>query len=532
MRLTLSALILIFMVSCAQVVPLTGGEKDIYAPTIDSSKTYPLSGTTNYLGDEIKIKFNEYIKLKNPSENIIITPQLKEKPTLSVKNKVFKLKFNEKLEDNTTYVINFNGAIQDITEQNDSVFQYVFSTGNYIDSLSIKGQVNDAYTNQPLEKVLIAVYPKQSCDSVNFDSIPYKVKPTYLSQTNKQGKYIVNYLKPNAYYVFAIEDKNRNLLLDADDEKIGFISSAIDLTRPKDSVNFRLFEIKSTQTKVTSTSFDYPGKLTVVLSNEPEKFKLWSDVDLLLYDTKQSDSLIYWTKKSPSKSLAFYYKLNQEPIDTIKPIYHQPKKSPKRLKVSFNLKNGMLQPNENLIISVNEPLKNIDSTKIHFFDVDSNAVEVKYHIKNLMDIEFDTDSSTASYFTIDSLALESIYGHFSKQNLIKNVKNYVAEDYYGTINLTIDSLVDKNSHYIIELLDSKNKVIRTVFLDANQNTITIKNLPPGTYHLRMIKDDNQDKKWTAGSLLKNQQAEKVYYLTEQIKLRSKWSNDIVWQIKP
>jgi uncharacterized protein (DUF2141 family) len=515
-------------VSCAQVVPLTGGDKDIYAPTIDSSKTIPLNGTTNFTGNEIKIKFNEYIKLKNPNDNIIITPQLKEKPTISVKNKTFKLKFNEQLEDNTTYVINFNGAIQDITEKNDSIFQYVFSTGNYIDSLSITGQASDAYTNLPIKKVLIAVYTVNSCKDVSFDSIPYKIKPTYLSQTNEKGHYKVNYLKPGSYYIFAIEDKNKNLLFDSDDEKIGFTPQPIEVKSPLYTIDFRMFSLQPNTTKLVKTSFDYPGKLTIILSKEPEQFKLWSDVELLEYNTQQKDSLIYWLKESPSTHFSFYYQINNSITDTIKPIYHQPKIKKETLKLSFNLKNGFLQPQENLIITVNEPLKFVDTTKIHFYNADSNEVRVDFNIDNLTNVIFKTSQSKATYFIIDSLAFNSIYNHSSIRKISKTFTNYVAEEYYGNINLTLDSLI--KGHYIIELLDNKNNVIQSKQIDTDNNVITFNNLPPNTYHLRLIKDDNQDNKWTSGSLKDKTQAEKVYYLSDQIKVRSKWDNTINWKI--
>ncbi|HIP37639.1 MAG TPA: hypothetical protein EYG85_12380 [Crocinitomix sp.] len=521
--------ILLFLAGCAQVVPLTGGPKDMYAPTIDSSKTKFLSETTNFNGNTIEIKFNEYIKLKNPSENIIITPQLKEKPTISVKNKTFRLKLNEQLEENTTYVINFNGAIQDITERNDSIFQYVFSTGNYIDSLSIKGRITDGFSNKPLEKILIAVYPKSDCMGVDFDSIPFIIKPTYLGQTNKQGQYIVNYLKPADYFVFAIEDKNKNLKLDVADEKIGFVPTEIHLHKNIDTINFRLFNVESDEVFITKTSFDYPGKLTVVFSKTPNQFNLWSEVELTTQNTQQNDSLIYWLPFEPNKTIQFYYQLNENPIDTISPIYHQPKQPSEKLKLSFNLKNGYLLPNENLLVSVNEPIKQIDTSKIHFFDLDSNFLSIEFHITDALSIEFLTDSTGVAYFMIDSLAFESYYGRFSTQKISKPCKNYKADEFYGSIHLTIDSLPEGN--YVLHLLDKQNKVVQTKYIDDKQTTVLFNELSPGIYNLRMIKDDNNDKKWTSGSLVLRNQAEKVFYLKEQIKLRSKWTNTIVWKIE-
>ena len=208
------------LLSCAQTSPLTGGPKDQYAPAIDSAKTSPYNGQINFADDKVIMKFNEYIKLNNPNDNILIIPQMNEKPTIMAKNKRLVITFNEPLQDNTTYTITFNNAIQDITESNDSVFQYVFSTGNYIDSLQIVGNVRDAFTNQLQKEMLVALYPK-SLDA-NFDSIPLKFKPTYLCQTNAGGKFELNYLKDGVYYVFTFKDKNKNLLYDSG-EPIAFM---------------------------------------------------------------------------------------------------------------------------------------------------------------------------------------------------------------------------------------------------------------------------------------------------------------------
>ena len=181
------------MFSCAQTSPLSGGPKDQFAPEIDSAKTHPYNGQTNFADDQVRMKFNEYIKLNKPNDNILIFPLMEEKPTIEAKNKRLTITFNEPLQEKTTYIITFNNAIQDITESNDSVFQYVFSTGNYIDSLQVFGSVRDAFTNQLQSEVLVALYPKDL--EANFDSIPLKFKPTYLAQTNESGRFELNYLK-------------------------------------------------------------------------------------------------------------------------------------------------------------------------------------------------------------------------------------------------------------------------------------------------------------------------------------------------
>ena len=169
------------------MTPLTGGPRDKNAPAIDSAKTTPYNGQINFSGNEIKMKFDEYIRLNKPNDNIIVLPQMEVAPTITAKNKKLSILFNEPLQENTTYTITFNGAVQDITEKNDSVFQYVFSTGDYIDSLSVRGVVKDAFTNKPVKGALVGLYPKDL--EANFDSIPLKFRPTYLGQTNEGGRF-------------------------------------------------------------------------------------------------------------------------------------------------------------------------------------------------------------------------------------------------------------------------------------------------------------------------------------------------------
>lgn len=529
MRLIVSLIILTFIVACAQISPLVGGDKDVYAPTIDSLKTYPINGALNFSGNEIVIKFNEYIKLDNVNDNIIITPQLTEKPTIFAKNKTFSLIFNENLQENTTYVINFNGAIQDFTEKNDSIFQYVFSTGNYIDSLSISGNVKDSYINKPVDNCLIAIYP--ATNDIQFDSIPYKLKPTYIGQTNKLGDYKINYLKDGEYVVFAFTDNNKNMQFDRDGEKIGFLSQkSILINDITNDVDFRLFSIESDKTQMTKSEFTYPGKFEIVFNKDPESFKLKSNVEVVQQGTKTNDSLIFWVTQKPAQKISFYTSINDNAIDTISPyLKNQPTEDKiEKLKITSNIRSGkLLLPGEDLVISVNEPILHVNAELIHFYDEDSVEVEVDYQVDNMLNITFYTFVTKATYLQIDSLAIESFYGNFNHDKPVVNFENLIDKDYYGQLILNIDSL---GGTYVFELLDDKQNVIDVIIIDHPENQLVFNNLPPGKYQLRVIEDKNDDEKWTSGSLKKQNQAEKVYYYTDEIKIRSKWDLEIEWII--
>lgn len=521
----------IVLTSCAQTGSLSGGKKDVYAPSMDSSKTYPLPGSVNYSGSDIEIRFNEYIKLSNASENIIITPQQKTKADYSAKNKTFKLHFKDTLQENTTYVVNFNGAIVDITEGNDSIFQFVFSTGNYIDSLKIQGQVKNAYSNQVVDNCLIALYPYQS--QLVFDSIPYKLKPTYIGQTNNKGYYVINYLKPGKYHLFALTDLNKNLKLDPDEELIGFSEMPyIELNDSLNDYDLHVFKIKSNNTRLNSSEFTYPGRLELVYNQAPNQIKVWSNHELIQEKTEREDSLIFWINEEQSSgSFEFYLSLNQEKPDTIRPfLKNQPEDVTQAtyLTAKNNINTGKILPNQPLIFTFDEPILSVDTTKIHFLDADSNQVNIDYEI-SVNQLSFNTLNQTANQITLDSAAVTSIYKHSTKSALNYTFEMLYADSYYGTLIVNIDSI---KSPIYLEVLDEQKNLIQSQWSDGKDSSkiFTFTEMAPGKYQLRLVEDEDQSKDWTPGDLKQIQQPESVHYYTDEIKVRSKWDLEIEWVI--
>jgi hypothetical protein len=134
------------MVGCANRGRPSGGEIDILPPEVDY--TTPKNYSTNFNAKEIKIYFNEYVKLKELSKQLIVSPpmnnDLEIKPLGSASTSI-TIKIIDTLTPNTTYAINFGNSIVDNNEENPyPYYRYVFSTGDSIDSLSVKGIVLDA----------------------------------------------------------------------------------------------------------------------------------------------------------------------------------------------------------------------------------------------------------------------------------------------------------------------------------------------------------------------------------------------------
>ena len=525
MKLFLVALSLIILASCAQTGSLlTGGKKDTTAPRINTEKSIPKQGQLNYMEPKVTLFFDEYIVLKNPSNTISITPQPNVEPTISAKNKKFELVFNEPLLPNTTYSIAFNGAITDLNEGNDSVFQYVFSTGSYIDSLSFSGKVTNAFTNNPEENILIGLYPEIQ------DSIPYKIKPTYITQTNKLGEFELNYIKTGTYNAFAFSDVDRNLLFNPNTEKIAFLSSSNCCFETRtDSNHFRLFELAKSETGLKSASLYYPGQLNLIFKEkEPAPIEISYNTDLIQEETSRQDSLVYWLT-TPFKSGHFFVLEQNGLTDTIRPIM---KNLPKRgktipLTVSNNLHENKVLKDDTLSFTFSESIEIVDETLIRVLDADSNLVEYSSFIRNARTLQILPVTDSAKNVILDSAAIQSI--------LTKSVNNTVSinydkheQKYYGLIFLKLTA--DSSFSYVLELLDMDNKVVKTQIVKSG-NTVEFKDLLPGNYQMRLIRDEDNDGLWSTGKLLEQKQPERVYYYDSPIKVRSNWDLDIEWVLE-
>ena len=520
--------LLLVLVACAQINPLQGGSKDQYAPRIDSSGTYPLSGQTNFTGNEIVIKFEEYIALNNPKDNIIITPQLENQPLIEAKNKKLSILFNERLKENTTYTISFNRAVTDITEKNDSIFQFVFSTGDYIDSLKITGRVTDAFTNTPEDGFLIGLY-NADVES-QFDSIPFNEQPVYIAQTGKSGKFAMNYLKGGEYYLFAIQDDNKNLRLDPS-EKMAFIGDLVRVSNENEPYELFSFESKNLESKLKTSKFDYPGRLEFIFTNPPEKFEVshlsGNQPEIIKEDSESEDSLVYWLTQSPASKMKFVVDYGEGP-DTLKPLY---KGLPDpgqitALQVSNNLVNGKLLPKTNLEFEFSEPVEAFLPEGIHFLTKDSVELDQPdATVKNLRTLVFDTLPEGVTLVKIDSAAVNSFYGHTNMEDVWVSF-SVLEESYFGSLILNVDTLFQVP--VLVELLDEKNEVIRTIPFEKK---MVFPELIPGKYQLRLIFDENSDGEWTPGNLMEKRQPEGVIYNKELIDVKSKWEKEVDWIIE-
>lgn len=208
-----------FCLSCAQVGSPSGGPRDEDPPRVLESE--PPNYSIRFEAKKIQITFDEYIVLDNVNQELIVSPPMEEKPEVKLKKKTLIIEFEEALKENTTYTFNFGNAIKDLHEGNKlQNFEYVFSTGEVLDSMSVRGILKYAETlEKPKDPFTIMLYSDLR------DSVPLTEIPLYVGRSDDSGVFSVNNLRPDEYKVFALMDGNNNLLFDLPSEEIAFLDS-------------------------------------------------------------------------------------------------------------------------------------------------------------------------------------------------------------------------------------------------------------------------------------------------------------------
>lgn len=522
----LSRLFILFvafsLIQCARRGRPSGGPRDETPPVL--IKAEPSNESVEFKQQSFKLYFDEYVQLKNLDQQLIVSPPLKYPVELSPSlraSKVIEVIIADTLQKNTTYAFNFGQSIEDYNEGNPlSFFRYVFSTGNVLDSLSLRGTVKDAFYPEPESFISVMLYRR---DSTYTDSTVYLKPPTYITSTMDSLKvFELKNLRAGNYEVIALKDNNNNNLFDPLLDQIGFLNQSINI--PKDSVvslktfveepSFSIaFTKLETNNRISLGHFGTPENVTITaLSevNQEAEFRLLKDGD--------RDSLNYWFKNLKVDSLML--KIEEQPsgfIDTLN-IKFRTLNSDSLVIKSISQKNKDLT--DPFLIQANTPIEQFDPSKVSIVDKDTLQTPFEGKIDPLknqvvLDFQKQLDNNYAIYLLPG--AIEDFYQ--KTNDTIRYNLNVKKLEYYGALELSISRITDQP--IIIELLNEKLKVERTL-IHPKGNNLSFVHLEPQKYYIRVFLDANNNGKWDPGSFLEKRQAELVHYYSELIDVRSNW----------
>lgn len=519
-------IIAILIYSCAQVVPLTGGDKDETPPK--ELKSSPENKSTHFAAKTITIEFDEFIRLQNLQQQLIVSPVMEKTPEISVKGKSLVIKLKEELTPNTTYSINFGNAIIDITENNPIPnYKYVFSTGDYLDSLSFSGNVLFAQDLKPKEKVYVMLY--QNLD----DSVPYLNKPKYVAITDKDGEFAITNIAQGNYKVFALEDINSNYIYDLPNEQIAFFENPIQLDSNLSEQQLFLFEEQQDNQYVKKVEHKEFGKVVFYLNQPSENVVISTNIKekIRWYIEERNttnDTITHWLLGVGNfKEVEYYTSEGKKILDTSAVTFiEQSKFKDTTLSLNSNI-TPIFDLNKNILLSTPRPINIFNQENITLIE---DSVPVKFEINQHSntrnyEISYSFKENTDYVLQILPTTFQDILG-LENDSVIASFKTKKESD-YGNIILKMD--LNFETPYILQLLRN-NKIIDEKYI-SNSQTINYTFLTPGDYALHLIIDENNNKKWDTGDYIKTQQPETVIHYQKAIKIRPNWDNEIIWNIR-
>lgn len=586
------SLIIIFLLlmACANPVAPTGGPKDETPPMFIGSE--PVNRARNFSADKIYLEFDEFVVLKELKAQLLVSPPMENKLDIKTKGKGVQIKFDksEILDDSTTYTIYFGDAITDLHENNPVPnFQYVFSTGQEIDSLSIRGRVLNAEYLKPAEAVFVCLYIDNN-DTLPLNELPQNVRPFYVAKTNAEGFFEINNIRNASYLIFAVQDANANYFNDMPNEAIAFLRDfvipeevfdyipdtipidttnaelmdslwanyAIQVTKdahtlllylPQDSVQ-RVLEENELENGMLFT-FKYPLKEKVKIDfldiDEGDE----SEVYLEEYSLNK-DSLRLWFLKPFADTLRFSIAVDTLKIDTIEfSLNTVPKEEDSRARRNRNQKETkkVKAPSIGYSDNITKEFNYFSKAKIEFetpisianFDncsLSEDSIAVKFtmnfvdEIKRKLVINYDWKQGKSYRFEIPDMAFTDIYG-LKNDSIVVNFSTS-EESKYGELKIQIELPTKQMGPWLVQLFkgeEEKEQSISEVSI-SKSGPVVFPHLVEASYRLKILEDRDANGKWSSGDYAKSRLPESVYYFPTDIEMKAGWKVEESWELSP
>ena len=570
-RLLIPATIALYALSCATIVSPTGGPKDVTPPKMISSQ--PTDQSTNFKGDRLILNFDEYVTLKTPEKFLLISPPLKEMPDIKVKGHSVVIKLEDSLRSNTTYNFYLGDAIVDLTEANPvSNFNFAFSTGPEIDSLSLAGNVTDAFTRMPVKGALVMLYSDFS------DSVPMKQIPMYVSRTTENGDFSLNSLASGKYRAIALLDGNSDYMYDLPTELIGFSSDSVQpyynavkrrdtsAVKLKDTITVKLqdtvaikqndiakqllisidlFPQPDSIQRIQKSSmiaknklfiaFRYPTKSPQFRAlNVPDSFP-WAYMEW----NHSNDTLSAWLVNKPDtlklEVTDYGVIIDTITLSTTQKTSGKTKNSETvtRLKYSTPINGKMLGFNKPFIVAFTNPVKEYNLNALELNIISNRDTSI------IKPVALFTDSIHRHLIINYAWKATDMYDLYFPKNSFIDIysdscdSTHVAfrmrpEEDYGKFSIIVNR-VDKSYPVIIQLLNEKGIAVDERII-TTEKRVDFRLLSPAKYGVKAIMDINSNGRWDTGVLTKKIQPERVLIHPKLFEVRTNWELEETWDL--
>ena len=559
-------ILLLCAFSCAQVKPLTGGEKDTIPPNI--IKSIPERFSTNTNSDYFFFEFDELIDASTLREKLIISPFYNGSFEVKTKKNTITIFFDSLFEDNTTYIFNFADGVTDVTERNPSLnSKFVFSTGDKIDSSYVSGLIHNPLKNELVEGALVGLYNKE--DSLDL----FHKKPVYFSLTDEGGRFRIENLKKDEYTIYAFFDENNNLQAEYKKELFGFLEESILIEDSIENLYIPIFNEDLTNLELLRKR-ERGSVVDLVYNKKIKEYKV-SCVENISYGLSDNNLLSVYRNKVQKDSV--FLKVSVKDVnnyiaeDSFYIKFGDEVNTNNETKSSFKLKSNNADDSIEFKLETNKPLikYSIDNVEIKYDTVELPKKFYGYYTKkksnNLIEGKMFIQVDSASKYIekikkdiiADSLGFEndsiykSVSGYYKRLNTsklsleikkgsiitidndsIKTIKEDLrirGKDYYGGLSGSVVN-IENNKNIIVELVNEKfTQIINN---KMKGYSFDFQNIPPGKYYLRVIEDKNNNYEWDYYSIKKKIDSERITYYPELIEVLSNWTiEDLLFDVE-
>jgi uncharacterized protein (DUF2141 family) len=502
-------LVSLFLASCAQVGSISGGEKDATAPKPIADKVNPPNASVNFTGNQIVIPFDEYFTLSSPSTSIqIVPPHATIKA--SVNKKTLTLSWDDTLQENTTYAIYLNNTVKDLSERNDSIMQYVFSTGSTLDSTNYSVSVVDAYTNAPVAESVVALYNPTTKTLVNF------------SQTDRSGKAKLTYLRPGTYEIIAFKDENNDLVAQ-ETEELGFLSDSLITIDSTGSLlaPIRLFA-PSPEPEILSSTFQGPASFLIETNVKIEDPSV--SIDGVLIDSSQyfsEEDMKLQVFVDPTELVSGKIALTTSSFSDTTTFRLIESKKKGLVRISSMQKSNSFAPSQSFSFKLNDLIQEIDTSLIHITRVEDSSL-ISYDVSfssNILTFDVKRGASQEIRVEFDTDAITALTGKSVK---FTGVMKLNSDKKYGVLSLDVSSY---SNSIIIQVFKGTNLILEKK-VEPSSERVLIPELVPGDYTFKVVRDENQNGKWDIGNLTTRVLPEQIDQYSKATTIRANWEIEV------
>ncbi len=529
--------------------------------------SWPANGDTNVETDGLVIEFSERLDESSASRAVVAAPAFDAPLQIRARGRELEIQFPDTLQAQTTYVISLGTELRD--EHGVALQRPItmaFATGNVLDRGRIEGRLINPTSNsgtggfQLFAYRLPAAFGEINSLNIPHDSVhalfngedaayelpdPRSDAPTYSSEAAGDGSFQLDYMREGPYFVIALEDLNRNRRAD-DGERFAVpewpLQNAIaDSLAQSEKEPFELF--------VASVDTTAP-QLRRARSVSNQRFILSFDESVALTSLSTADWSMVDSASGEAARISSVYQRPGQPSEV---LFQTDAALPPNT-YSFFVSNAVADSIGNAanFVGAVRPSSSADTVSVRF----ENFLPRAAHCDSVFSLRPDRFSGVQFNQPIDSLTFrewvvtigpngEIPYSYESRRgvsyNLVLNspprtfrvevrmpdstyVRRYAipAADALGSISGRVEG--QHGASVLIEArLESGEPFFGELQTDA---TFIVRQLPPGSYRLRLFVDRNGNGRWDGGSLAPYLPPEPLQWLTEPIQVRARWEHEV------